>query len=83
MQHDINMTVTTLLPEELTAFENQLYADYTYYEGKYTNEETFKDQIISMFGCFPIEYILSEVQDYMRKRVYICALYQYIRENDL
>ena len=83
IQQDIDMTITTMLPEEIFTFENRFYGDYEYYEGLYANEETVRSNIEKLFGCFPIEYILSDVIDYINKRVYMCALHDYIREQDL
>jgi len=83
IQQDIDDTVSTLEPEELIVFENMLYGDYDYYEKKYSNEETVESNITKLFDCFPIEYIMSEVRDYMSKRVYMCALHEYIKEQDL
>jgi hypothetical protein len=71
-----------MLPEELTTFENIFYSDYSYYESKYFNEETFERQVTELFGCFPIEYIMPDVEAYVMKKVYLNALYQFIREQE-
>lgn len=83
LQQEINAAVDGILPEELTVFESELYSDYKYHEDKYFDEEIFKSKIEGLFGCFPIDSIFSEVRNYVRKYVYIKALYEYIVEKEL
>lgn len=80
IQEDIDKTISTLTPEELTTFENRFYGDYEYYQEKYASEDSTEDAIFRLFGCFPIEYILSEVGDYIRRKAYMGALHEFVHE---
>lgn len=83
MRSEINTIITTLLPEEVITFENELYSEWDYYEHKYADDEIIRYQIHKEFKGVDICDILDEVRDYAYKKTYLCALESWLNKQDM